>query len=57
MSLWADRHASTIDVDRFRAHDQFLEQADSYPYEALTGWIAANTTKRPGIDPGFKLER
>ena len=41
MSLWADRHASTIDVDRFRAHDQFLEQADSYPYEALTGWIAA----------------
>ncbi len=23
----------------------------------LTGWIAANSAKRPGIDPGFKLER
>jgi hypothetical protein len=23
----------------------------------MTGWIAANTPKRPGIDPGFKLER
>jgi hypothetical protein len=40
MSLW-DTHATTIHLDRFRGHDQFLEQADSYPYEALTGWIAA----------------
>jgi hypothetical protein len=23
----------------------------------MTGWIAANTLKRPAIDPGFKLER
>ena len=23
----------------------------------MTGWIAANTPKRPAIDPGFKLER
>jgi hypothetical protein len=23
----------------------------------MTGWLAANSTKRPGIDPGFKLER
>jgi len=23
----------------------------------MTGWLAANATKRPGIDPGFKLER
>ena len=23
----------------------------------MTGWIAANAAKRPGLDPGFKLER
>ena len=23
----------------------------------MTGWFAANSAKRPGIDPGFKLER
>jgi hypothetical protein len=23
----------------------------------MTGWYAANSAKRPGIDPGFKLER
>jgi hypothetical protein len=23
----------------------------------LTGWYVANVPKRPGIDPGFKLER
>jgi hypothetical protein len=23
----------------------------------MTGWLAANAAKRPGIDPGFKLER
>jgi Zn-dependent M28 family amino/carboxypeptidase len=23
----------------------------------LTGWLAANAARRPGIDPGFRLER
>ena len=23
----------------------------------LTGWIVANTSTRPAIDPGFRLER
>jgi len=23
----------------------------------VTGWLVASTPKRPGIDPGFKLER
>ena len=23
----------------------------------MTGWLAANAVTRPGIDPGFKLER
>lgn len=38
MNLWRSSHASTIDPDRFRAHDQYLEQAPSYPYHELTRW-------------------
>jgi putative sugar O-methyltransferase len=38
MSLWPSRHAATIDPDRFRAHDQYLEQSASYPYHELTKW-------------------
>lgn len=48
MSLWPDRHASTIDVDRFRAHDQYLEQSASYPYHELTRW--ARRTRPDWLD-------
>ena len=35
MSFWTAHHARTIDPQRFRAHDQYLEQADHYPYESI----------------------
>jgi SAM-dependent methyltransferase len=39
MSLWADNHAATIDPNRFRAHNQYLEQAPAYPYDALARFV------------------
>ena len=35
MSLWDQHHAATIDLDAFRGHDQYLEQADHYPYAPI----------------------
>lgn len=35
MGLWKDMHAATIDVENFRGHNQYLEQRDDLPYEAL----------------------
>lgn len=42
MNLWEQRHAATIDMDRFRGHDQYLEQAPWYPYEAMTAWAGVH---------------
>lgn len=39
MGLWSEKHAATIDLDRFRAHDQYLEQRPEYPYAAMCEYI------------------
>ena len=39
MGLWQDRHAATIDLDRFRGHDQYLEQAPSYDYDGMVAFL------------------
>ena len=38
-NLWRDRHAATIDPDRFRGHDQYLEQASHYPYADMVEYV------------------
>jgi hypothetical protein len=38
MGLW-DTHVRTIDPERFRAHDQYLEQRPEYPYREMFRYI------------------
>lgn len=38
-NLWTTQHASTIDLERFRAHDQYLEQRPDFPYAAVVQYI------------------
>ena len=44
MGLWSDQHAATIDLENFRGHNQYLEQLDDYPYEAMYEWATARGT-------------
>jgi hypothetical protein len=39
MSLWSDSHAATIDVENFRAPDQYLSQPVAYPFRALVEYV------------------
>lgn len=50
MGLWTDSHAATIDRERFRAHNQYLEQAPTYPYRSMVEHVR-NVLVRLGAAP------
>jgi putative sugar O-methyltransferase len=39
MGLWSASHAATIDVGRFRGHDQYLEQRADFPYRGVVDYL------------------
>ena len=38
-NLWTASHAATINPERFRAHNQYLEQLPAYPYRELLSYV------------------
>lgn len=38
-NLWTASHAATINPERFRAHNQYLEQPPAYPYRELLSYV------------------
>lgn len=39
MGLWSASHAATIDLERFRAHNQYLEQRGEFPYKGVVEYL------------------
>jgi len=46
MGIWQQRHAATIDPDRFRAHNQYLEQGAAYDVPGVARWLIENGGRR-----------
>ena len=44
MGLWTAKWAAMIEPESFRGHNQYLEQSDSYPYEAMVTYLESRGT-------------
>lgn len=49
MGLWQEQWEARIDPERFRAHDQYLEQRPDFPYAALVADLKRRDKWRPEL--------